>query len=421
MAISIGIGNYIRSSLYNRTSNKSPFHPSLVDYWSFSGKSNSNADRDKIKGIKGNILNAYNFSWSLSSGYGQYLEDWRFYTYIADRAIISLKYYYLFAILESKDTSAFFMKDGGAKAYKIKVRGIKAGEGLKYVYGLDENHVVNITQNGEYELPAGDMAEFQCTFIGKCGIVLEQVQNYQGAIVTDGITSHLKLDKVGYKVRTVIIKFKPINIKPNVTNAVLNIHTDEVALQYSTSGVISSNFTTYKDYGEYSIGTFNIDKNAVTPLTLGCKLSNSDKPMEYSNVAIYDIAIYSKVLTDEEIKNEINIIEYGTPNPAFALNFDNFAYRVTDWVEFSTGKTTTNKIVVNSTTEVFNGAFAMAMNPEADTGDEGSLTVTSFNFREGPSYLRSYSAGDNVEAFTADPSRVPRDFINSYQVLFVYE
>lgn len=57
----------------------------------------------------------------------------------------------------------------------------------------------------------------------------------------------------------------------------------------------------------------------------------------------------------------------------------------------------------------------------ASAGNEGSLTVTSFNFREGPSYLRSYSAGDNVEAFTADPSRVPRDFINSYQVLFVYE
>lgn len=57
----------------------------------------------------------------------------------------------------------------------------------------------------------------------------------------------------------------------------------------------------------------------------------------------------------------------------------------------------------------------------AAAGNEGSLTVTSFNFREGPSYLRSYSAGDNVETFTSDPARVPRDFINSYQVLFVYE
>lgn len=168
---------------------------------------------------------------------------------------------------------------------------------------------------------------------------------------------------------TIIIKFKPINIKPNIVNSILNIHTDEVALQYDTSGVLNNNFTTYKNYGEYSVGTFNIDKNAATPLTLGCKLSNSGRPMEYSNVAIYDVAIYSKTLTDEEIQKEINVMKYGTPNPAFALNFDNCAYRVTDFVEFSNGKATTNKIIVNSTTEVFNGALVMAMNPEADTGE----------------------------------------------------
>lgn len=68
MAISIGIGNYIRSSLYRGTK-KNPFHPSLVDYWNFAGKKNSDTDRAIIKGIKGNILNAYNFGWSLGSGY----------------------------------------------------------------------------------------------------------------------------------------------------------------------------------------------------------------------------------------------------------------------------------------------------------------------------------------------------------------
>lgn len=200
-------------------------------------------------------------------------------------------------------------------------------------------------------------------------IRIEEIPLYEGAIVTDGVDDYLKLDKVGYKVGTIIIKFKPINIKPNIVNSILNIHTDEVALQYDTSGVLNNNFTTYKNYGEYSVGTFNIDKNAATPLTLGCKLSNSYRPMEYSNVAIYSVAIYQNVLTAEEIQKEINVMEYGTPNPAFALNFDNCAYRVTDWVEFATGKTTTNKIIVNSTTEVFNGALVMAMNPEADTGD----------------------------------------------------
>lgn len=45
----------------------------------------------------------------------------------------------------------------------------------------------------------------------------------------------------------------------------------------------------------------------------------------------------------------------GTPNPVFALNFDNFAYKAVDYPDFATGKVTTNKIVVNSTTATFNG------------------------------------------------------------------
>lgn len=54
----------------------------------------------------------------------------------------------------------------------------------------------------------------------------------------------------------------------------------------------------------------------------------------------------------------------GTPNPVFALNFDNFAYKAVDYPEFATGKVTTNKIVVDSTTETFNGTIMAAMSPE---------------------------------------------------------
>lgn len=77
--------------------------------------------------------------------------------------------------------------------------------------------------------------------------------------------------------------------------------------------------------------------------------------------------------------------------PIFALNFDNFAYKAFDYPEFATGEATTNKIVINSTTEVFNGAIAVAMNPEADTGDP----------IEAPAYkikvtgLNQYSVGED--------------------------
>ena len=62
----------IRLGSASKGGQTSPFHPSLVDYWNFKGKNNFDKDRNTIKGVKGNILNAYNFGWSLGSGYGKY-------------------------------------------------------------------------------------------------------------------------------------------------------------------------------------------------------------------------------------------------------------------------------------------------------------------------------------------------------------
>lgn len=58
MGINISIGNFISKGKVGKTL---PFDSSLVDYWSFAGRSNNDANRDIITGIKGNILNAYNF------------------------------------------------------------------------------------------------------------------------------------------------------------------------------------------------------------------------------------------------------------------------------------------------------------------------------------------------------------------------
>lgn len=406
MAISIGIGNYIRSSLYRGTK-KNPFHPSLVDYWNFAGKKNSDTDRAIIKGIKGNILNAYNFGWSLGSGYGKYTMNYLNYLnnskspediIITDSSITRLK---------GEGKISFWVTGKQLPtgitvipSYRINVTGewetppeftYYDGDNASISHTITLTHGINIIP----EITINVITSISSTIYGfstfqNGDVTIEQIPEYEGAIVADGIDDYLKLDKVGYKVRTIIIKFKTINIKPNIVNCILNIHTDEVTLQYDTSGVLNNNFTTYKNYGEYSVGTFNIDKNAATPLTLDCKLSNSGRPMEYSNVAIYSVAIYQNVLTAEEIQKEINVMKYGTPNPVFALNFDNFAYKAVDYPDFATGKVTTNKIVVDSTTETFNGAIAVAMNPEADTGDP--IEVPSYKIKV--TGLNQYSVGE---------------------------
>jgi hypothetical protein len=397
----------IRLGSASKGGQTSPFHPSLVDYWNFKGKSNSDKDRNTIKGIKGEILTAYNFGWSLGSGYGKYTMNYLNYLnnskspediIITDSSITRLK---------GEGKISFWVTGNKLPtgitvipSYRINVTGewetppeftYYDGDNASISHTITLTHGINIIP----EITINVITSISSTIYGfstfqNGDVTIEQIPEYEGAIVADGIDDYLKLDKVGYKVRTIIIKFKTINIKPNIVNCILNIHTDEVTLQYDTSGVLNNNFTTYKNYGEYSVGTFNIDKNAATPLTLDCKLSNSGRPMEYSNVAIYSVAIYQNVLTAEEIQKEINVMQYDTPNPVFALNFDNFAYKAVDYPEFATGKVTTNKIVVDSTTETFNGAIAVAMNPEADTGEP--IEVPSYKIKV--TGLNQYSVGE---------------------------
>ena len=344
-------------------------------------------------------MTAYNFGWSLGSGYGLFKENYLTYNkaqnvFVTDDHSVTIMNFV-------PANNWILSKHGNSQlnATRIRVTGLTANNQLAYGYSPTNDGarvLMAIPSDGEYDLPKSvvNTQTYNVGFIVQNAltknVTIEQIPEYEGAIVTDGVDDYLELDKVGYKVRTIIIKFKTINIKPNIVNSILNIHTDEVVLQYDTSGVLNNNFTTYKNYGEYSVGTFNIDKNAATPLTLGCRLSNSGSPMEYSNVAIYSVAIYQNVLTAEEIQKEINVMQYDTPNPVFALNFDNFAYKAVDDPDFATGKVTTNKIVVDSTTETFNGAIAVAMNPEADTGEP--IEVPSYKIEV--TGLNQYSVGE---------------------------
>lgn len=325
MGTNIAIGNLIGKHNTDTQKINFPFSNSLVDYWNFKGKSNFDKDRNTIKGVKGNILNAYNFGWSLGSGYGKYTMNYLNYLnnskspediIITDSSITRLK---------GEGKISFWVTGNKLPtgitvipSYRINVTGewetppeftYYDGDNASISHTITLTHGINIIP----EITINVITSISSTIYGfstfqNGDVTIEQIPEYEGAIVTDGVDDYLKLDKVGYKVGTIIIKFKPINIKPNIVNSILNIHTDEVALQYDTSGVISSNFTAYKNYEEYGVGIFNVDKNAITPLTLGCKLSNSGSPMEYCNMALYSVAIYDRTLSDQEVQEVINFM-----------------------------------------------------------------------------------------------------------------
>ena len=319
MGTNIAIGNLVGK--HKGSGGASDSYKLIAEY--VFNKGNLDTDRNKVfnKLNSDQFIELYNFSWSLMSGYGGYNENYLTYSKAANVFVTDDHSITIMNFVPANTFVAYQYDTDHIKATKVRVTGLTATDQLTYEYRPSDvgsrRAVFPIPEDGEYDLPEsiqsssgtpGYNVGFAVRNALTKNVTIEQIPLYEGAIVTDGVDDYLKLDKVGYKVGTIIIKFKPINIKPNIVNSILNIHTDEVALQYDTSGVISSNFTAYKNYEEYGVGIFNVDKNAITPLTLGCKLSNSGSPMEYCNMALYSIAIYDRTLSDQEVQEVINFM-----------------------------------------------------------------------------------------------------------------
>lgn len=378
-----------------------PFSDSLVDYWNFGGKSNFDKDRTTVTGLLGNVLTAYNFGWSLMSGYGGYNENYLTYSKAANVFVTDDHSITIMNFVPVNNWVVSKYGNSALKSTKIKVAGLTSDDQLEYGYSPSNEGarvMMPIPKDGIYDLPESvvNQSTYNIGFFLRSAltknVTIEQIPLYEGAIVTDGVDDYLKLDKVGYKVGTVIIKYIPI---PTVNRwqYVLETKTERIAIGYNGITAIendsySTNFDNVRNIEGYKVCNFNGGniKNISTPLFIGSNTSINE-PL---SMALYSIAIYDRTLSDQEVQEVINFINYGTTNPIFALNFDNFAYKAVDYPDFATGKVTTNKIVVDSTTETFNGAIAVAMNPEADTGEP--IEVPSYKIKV--TGLNQYSVGE---------------------------
>jgi hypothetical protein len=414
MAISIGIGNYIRSSLYRGTK-KNPFHPSLVDYWNFAGKKNSDTDRAIIKGIKGNILNAYNFGWSLGSGYGLFKENYLTYNKAQNVFVTDDHSITIMNFVPANNWILSKYGNSQLNATRIRVTGLTANNQLAYGYSPTNDGarvLMAIPSDGEYDLPKSvvNTQTYNVGFIVQNAlsqnVTIQQIPEYEGAIVTDGIDDYLKLGKVGYKIGTVIVKYVPIKFNVGWNTVFDNNRYDTPNRNYlGYSSTIENRGTTMSvsEYGDYLALYYKATpKQADDSLYIGSSYTEAFVAKEFFSMALFEMAIYSEILTDEEIQKEINVMEYGTPNPVFALNFDNFAYKAVDYPDFATGKVTTNKIVVDSTTESFTGAIALAKDPEATTGDP--IEVSAYKLKV--TGIDAYNNPDGIWGIALMPAKI---------------
>lgn len=173
--------------------------------WTTVGKTNEDEDRATIANITGNGNNLVlsNFGFAEGSGYGLYKQNFSKIQWTSPSARVEVtKTNSSFNITEVKSIAIqlYYLSNINEVAFtvpsiKVRVVGLTDGQSVNYRYFVDG--VVNyflISSDGIYDLPAfefpakGDYYGFEFTKIqSSCNITIEQIPEYEGYLVTDGV------------------------------------------------------------------------------------------------------------------------------------------------------------------------------------------------------------------------------------------
>lgn len=166
--------------------------------WTVVGKTNEDEDRATIANITGNGNNLIlsNFGFAKGSGYGLYAQNYISYA-ITNRAVYT-KTNSSIHVTKSITAGVNFTesaRDVTIPSYRIKVTGIQSGQEMIY-RGSNNTFLTNIPSDGIYVLPAvenGSNLGFQfVSYTGDCDITIEQIPEYEGYLVTDGVDDRVQ-------------------------------------------------------------------------------------------------------------------------------------------------------------------------------------------------------------------------------------
>lgn len=295
--------------------------------WTVVGKTNEDEDRATIANItgNGNDLVLLNFGFAEGSGYGLYGQNYISYA-ITNRAVYT-KTNSSIHVTKSITAGVNFTesaRDVTIPSYRIKVTGIQSGQEMIY-RGSNNTFLTNIPSDGIYVLPAvenGSNLGFQfVSYTGDCDITIEQIPEYEGYLVTDGvddkITSSIfemgndwtvigywELINTGEKDNAGIVKFDSIviyNYNPILIN-IKNGRNNLIPDQNTVNAICSDGRIYSKDWKEsiYNEETESTSKNF---LTIGYS-GNA-----YTKIAFKNLAIYPTVLSREDCIKAYNYLQ----------------------------------------------------------------------------------------------------------------
>lgn len=328
----------VKEAMYNEylTATNALQNHIIADYECYD-KTNEDEDRDVLKDLSGNgnDIQLYNFGFAEGSGYGKYAVNFNNFTSYSERGELT-KTSSVIHITNVLTNAALieYQNDIQMPSYKIKVTGLSnSGKTIRYdASKYPSNNYLVIIEDGIYDLPASDISSqfsggFRVLETGPCNITIEQIPEYKGALVSDGVDDYGNCDNFpilnkedGYtiiairkiisendKSRFFITNTLDANAGPNTGAFCFErlTTTNNVTLNWGSANVVKINkelSLTYQTSKNYNGTTLNlIGNNTAQPYL---RLFSWYGTLDNMSAALYALKIFDRDLTDEEIAYE---------------------------------------------------------------------------------------------------------------------
>lgn len=286
--------------------------------WTVVGKTNEDEDRATIANItgNGNDLILSNFGFAEGSGYGLYAQNYISYA-ITNRAVYT-KTNSSIHVTKSITAGVNFTesaRDVTIPSYRIKVTGIQSGQEMIY-RGSNNTFLTNIPSDGIYVLPAvenGSNLGFQfVSYTGDCDITIEQIPEYEGYLITDGVDDKVQSSSftmnedwtiVGdwellsnVQINCGIVKAQNVYLYNTANGLLISINNPRGLQSFGTKSLhaICSDGRLYdRNWVEYE---YTVDQNfkiVESSLNIGFNLNNYTQ-IAFKNLGIYNDQLLSK-------------------------------------------------------------------------------------------------------------------------------
>lgn len=302
--------------------------------WIADGKSNEDSDRNIIVDRSGNghNLELSGFSFSKNSGYGKYSIAFKDFPYEEE-------------IINISDSKVVFNSGGqlllpypsmnkDIPSFRIKVSGLSQTYHFRYYYRSSDGvqHSIDMAKDGYYDLPIcyniqNSSDGTNCGF-GNNGtdvVTIEQIPEYQGAVVTDGVDDIIKSSNTISEILGDSSKCTVLSMMVNLDNRISNsvnilgsrylrsLIGENRSGKYGIFGYSSSNINTLGtievinnilgDSNDY-LASYVSAGNVQDYFFVDGHLTLSGDPLQVRNKAWY----WSLIANDELTNNEINLL-----------------------------------------------------------------------------------------------------------------